>query len=134
MTDGPAKPSEADFTKTLAAVLLAEYLGVVAARGLSLAWTGAAPIAGYAALGLLFTVLATNAATMLVAWGMRRDENDGRLASISLRMTGGQSVLLVASYLSAQPLFHAVACGLTASALVATLAWSPGRFFPPPPA
>lgn len=132
MSVGTARPTEADFTKTLVVILLAEYLGVTAARGLSLAWTGAGPIAGYAALGLFLSVLASNLATMLIAFGMRRDRAEARFAMISLTMTAGQVALLVASFLSTRPLFHAVACGITAVAMSATLALSPGRFFPPP--
>lgn len=132
MHDGTARPTEADFTKTLATVLLAEYLAVEAARGLSLAWTGGAPVTGFVATGLLFAVLAANLATMLVAFGMRRDRDHARFAATSLAMNAGQVSLLVASFLSTRPAFHAVACGLTAAALAATLVFSPGRFFPPP--
>ncbi len=40
MSDGSPPPNEADFTKTLMTVLLTEYLGVVAARALSIAFDG----------------------------------------------------------------------------------------------
>ena len=136
MSDGTAPPTDADFTKTLTAVLLAEYLGVSAARGLSLACAAGAPaaagIVSFAAFWLFVTVIATNLAAMAVAFGMRRDRDHARSARTSLGMTAGQTAALVASYLPTDPVFHAVTFALTAAALAATLAFSRRKFLRPP--
>lgn len=135
MPDGSPPPNEADFTKTLMTVLLAEYLGVVAARALSVTFDGpsaASQAVSLAASCLFFTVLASNLATITAAFGMRRDRAHAGIARISLSMTTGQLAILIASWLCSDAVFLGLAAALTSAALVATLACSPGRFLRPP--
>jgi hypothetical protein len=132
MPDAHPHPAEADFTKTLVTVLLAEYLGAIAAHATSLALSSAGPImataTSLAANCLLIQVLAMNIATMAAACGMRSDPAYAPLMRTSLTLTAGQVVLLAASFLSTSLAFHAIAAGLTAVTLVAAIFITPGKF------
>src|SRR5690242_7911499 len=96
------QPTQADFNKTIAIVLLAEYLAVSLAHAASLALADAphavAMTARVAALWLFAGTLAINLVTMAGAYAMRRSEN-APFARTSLAMTSGLAAIMVASWM-----------------------------------
>ena len=130
--DGP-KPTEADFTKTLAIVLLAEYFVVTAVHAASLALADApemiATCTRIGSLWLFAAMLAINLCTIAGAFSMRRSEN-GAFARTSLMMTTAQVIIMSASYLNGRVAFQAGAAALTAVVMLLTLR-SEGRFLVP---
>lgn len=132
---GP-KPTEADFTKTLTVVLLAEYFIVAAVHAASIALAdGPARIASWASIASLWlcmAMLAINVCTMAGAYAMRRSE-DAAFARTSFMMTGAQVVALSASYMNGSFAFQAGAASLTAVALAAAIFLAEGKFLRPTP-
>jgi hypothetical protein len=130
------EPTQADFTKTLAVVLLAEYLVVAVAHAASIALTdGPATIAlcaRVAAWWLFAGLLVINVATVAGALSMRRTEF-APFAKMSYTMTGAFACILVASWLNERLVFHAGAAALTAVMLLATLVFADGKFLKPTP-
>ena|SRR5688572_7942104 len=134
--NGP-KPTDADFTKTLAVVLLAEYLAVAVVRAASLYLADAprtiADTAHIASLWLFVAILCINVCTMAGAYGMRKDATFSDFAATSLKMTAGQVALLLASYTNGHASFHAAAAALTSIALLLTIFRGQGKFLTPTP-
>ncbi|HTK04150.1 MAG TPA: hypothetical protein VL500_01070 [Candidatus Eisenbacteria bacterium] len=126
------KPAEADFTKTLAVVLLAEYLAVAIARAASLYLADASQVvasaAHVAALWLFVGVCCANLCTIAGAFGMRKDPTYTSFAATSLKMTSAQVVLLCISYQSDRPALHVAAAVLTAAMLLITIFFAQGKF------
>ncbi|HTM67940.1 MAG TPA: hypothetical protein VL426_01445 [Candidatus Binatia bacterium] len=128
-------PTEADFTKTLTIVLLAEYFAVAAAHAASIALAdGPATIALCAKIAsywLFGGVLAINLCTLAGAFAMRRSEN-AAFARTSLTMTAAQVMILAASYMNGRLAFQAGAAALTALMLFA-VSRTEGNFLRPNP-
>lgn len=135
MNDGNELPTMYEFAKSLAVVLLTESAICLAMSAACRTYAEANDARGDGLMIVFYVVagfaILSNVATIAVAARFTREEPAMRpFAETSFFVTTGQTILLVALCFFAAPATTAAVAVAAFLALVATLAFTPGKFPP----